>query len=361
MWVKVRSILSGISDMEEGLILDHDPSAFGVFLSFPFVPGSENVGSVTEAGRDVEGMELGQRVVVDPLLSCRPRQIEAFCPSCSRGEPSCCSNFTKGVVGPGIFTGTCSDTGGGWGDSFIAHRSQLHSIPEEMETDCAMLVPEFARAIKAVLHHPPATGDRVVVTGARSLGLLTVLAMRILGHDGPVLIVAEHPFEVDTARRLTDADVAVSHGPGTAYEEVADFTGGAVRYPRIGRVTLQGGADLVYETTGNRDLVDDALHFVGEGKKLVLIGLKHWYGFDLTPLWFRGVRIHTAGFSGREFYDGAMMEVFCIAMDLAKRHPLPYSDLVTHGFMPAEHQQAFSVLGNRSAHRALKVIFQHVV
>ncbi|MBM3301213.1 MAG: alcohol dehydrogenase catalytic domain-containing protein, partial [Deltaproteobacteria bacterium] len=133
-WVRVRSITSGISDMDEGLILDHDPCVFGVFLSFPFVPGNENVGIVTETGKEVSGMELGQRVVVDPLLSCRPRQIDPLCPSCSQGEPFCCSNFSKGVVGPGIFIGACTDTGGGWGDSFIAHRGQLYPIPHDMET-----------------------------------------------------------------------------------------------------------------------------------------------------------------------------------------------------------------------------------
>ena len=78
--------MSGISGMDEALILHHDPTPFGAFLSFPFVPGNENLGIVTEVGEEVHGIEPGERVIVDPVLSCRPRQVQPPCPSCSRGR-----------------------------------------------------------------------------------------------------------------------------------------------------------------------------------------------------------------------------------------------------------------------------------
>lgn len=149
-WVRVRAIMSGISGMDEAMILHHDPSPLGAFLSFPFVPGNENLGIVTEVGEEVQGIEPGERVVVDPLLSCRPRQVQPPCPSCSRGEPSSCRNFAKGVIGPGMMIGACRDTSGGWGDYFIAHQSQVRRLPQNMESDQAILVPEFARAVRAV-------------------------------------------------------------------------------------------------------------------------------------------------------------------------------------------------------------------
>lgn len=360
-WVKVRSIMSGISCMDEGLILNRDPSAFGSFLSFPFVPGNENVGIVTETGNGVGDMELGGRVVVDPLLCCQPREVEPPCESCARGEPSSCRSFAKGIVGPGMVIGGCHDTGGGWGDSFVAHRSQVHRLPDDMETDLAILVPEFARVLQAVLQNPPGPGDRVLVMGAGSLGLLTVLAMDMLGHHARVAVVAEHFFEAHLVKRLTDSEVVVSPGPGAAYDEVADLVGGSVRYPQAGRITMEGGADLVYETSGNKDLIEDALHFTGEGKRLVLVGLRDFSGFDLTPLWFKGVRIQGTGFSGKAFYDGKMMDTFDIAMDLARQHGLPVHELVTHRFLQSEYADAFSTLENRSQSRAVKVIFQHVV
>ena len=141
-----------------------------------------------------------------------------------------------------------------------------------MESDQAVLVPEFARAVRAVLQHPPAAGDRVIVMGAGSLGLLTLEALQMLGYRANILVVGDHPFEVDVVRKLSEAEVVLANNPGTAYEEVAAFVKGTVRYPEAGRITLEGGADLVYETTGLRDRIGDALRFTGEGKKVGAYG-----------------------------------------------------------------------------------------
>jgi threonine dehydrogenase-like Zn-dependent dehydrogenase len=360
-WVRIRSILSGISVMDEAMILNHDTSSFGSFLTFPFVPGNENVGIVTEVGGEVENFELGERVVVDPLLSCEPRQVDPFCPSCSDGRPSCCRSLAKGIVGPGMLIGGCRDTAGGWGDSFIAHKSQLRPIPNDMDMDHAVLVPEFARAVKAVLQNPPGPGDRVIVMGARSLGLLTLLALTMLGFHARVLVIAEHPYEMNLVRRLADMEAVLTRGPGTAYQEVAEFVDGEVHYPKMGRITLEGGADLVYETTGNADQIEDAMRFTGEGKRLVCVALRRTSGFDISPLWFKGIRISGVGFSGKEFYDGKMMHTLDTAIDLALRHSLPTGEIITHRFGQQEHRQAFATLENRSANKAVKAIFQHVV
>lgn len=361
LWVRVRTIMSAISDMDEGLVLFHDMSPFGAFLSFPFVPGSENVGIVTDVGAQVDGIEIGQRVVVNPLLSCTARGIDPLCPSCARGEPSNCLNFANGDVGPGTMIGACQDTGGGWSDVFIAHKSQVRTIPEEMDTDHALLVPELSRAVKAILSHPPAPEDRVIVLGASSLGLSTLLAMRMLGHEPRTLVVADLAFEAELVKKYFGADVVLKHGPGTPYEDVADFVRGVVRYPKMGRVTLEGGADIVYETTGVTENVEDAMRFTGEGKRLVLEGIRQGNGLDLAPLWSKGIKVSAAGFSGRQFHDGEMKETFDIAMGLVQRLPVPVEEFITHRFKMEEWHQAFTLLANRVTGKAVKAIFQHVV
>jgi threonine dehydrogenase-like Zn-dependent dehydrogenase len=360
-WVKVRTVMSGISGMDEALVLEHDPTPFGPFLSFPFVPGNENLGIVTEVGDEVRGIEPGERVVVDPVLSCKPRQVHPPCPSCSRGEPSACRNFAKGIVGPGTMIGACKDTSGGWADSFIAHQSQIRQLPQAMESDQGVLVPEFARAVRAVLQHPPAAGDRVIVMGARSLGLLTLEALQMLGFRANILVVAEHPFEVNAVRNLSEAEAITANSPGTAYEEVAAFVKGTVRYPEAGHIALEGGADVVYETTGLRDRIGDAIRFTGEGKKLVLMGITEPSGFDITPIWFKSVKIYGTLFSGRESHKGETRETFDIAMDLAADQGLPVSEIVTHRFRLDEYERAFAALADRAESKAIKVIFTHVV
>lgn len=360
-WARIRSIMSGISDMDEGLILHQDTSTLSPVLRFPFVPGNEIVGIVTEAGREVEGIELGQRVIVDPLLACTQRQVEAPCQMCAQGEPHCCRNIDKGVVGPGLMIGACPDTGGGWGDSFIAHHSQLHRLPDSMQTENAIIIPELARALRAVLRNPPSAGDRVIIMGAGSLGVLTVLVFQMLGYDVNLLVVAEHPFEADLARRITGEKVSLADTAGTAYEEVAEFVGGSVRYPQTGRLSIEGGADLVYDTTGRKDLMEDALRFTGEGKRFVMMAMKQARALDLEPVWHKGVKILGPGWSRREFFEGAISDVFDIALSLIQRNSLPVSDLLSHRYTLNQYQQAFSTIEQRPTARAMKVILQHVV
>ena len=181
------------------------------------------------------------------------------------------------------------DTSGGWADSFIAHQSQVRQTPRAMESDQAVLVPEFARAVRAVLQHPPAVGDRVIVMGAGSLGLLTLEALQMLGYRANILVVGEHPFEVEIARNRSEAEVVLANNPGAASRGGGRIREGHGSLPRSWTHNPGRGADLVYETTGLRDRIGDALRFTAEGKKVVLMGINESSGFDLTPLWYKSV------------------------------------------------------------------------
>jgi threonine dehydrogenase-like Zn-dependent dehydrogenase len=360
-WVRMRTIMSGVSGLDEGMFLHGDATALGPFLSFPFVPGNENLGIVTDVGPAVQGIEPGERVLVDPLLSCRSRGIRPLCSSCMNGNPSACRNFARGVPGAGMIIGGCRDTGGGWGDFFVAHADQLRIVPHHMDSDQAVLIPEFCRAVRAILQHPPVPGDRLVIMGARSLGLLTLLALTMLGHQVTVLVIAEHAMETDLVRKLAPCKVTLFTEPAGTAELVADFVKAKVRYPEIGFPLLEGGADLVYETTGVRENVDFALRLAGEGKKIVLMGLNQVSGFDLSPLWLKEVEIRGTAFSGLDSYNGEVRETMDIALDLVSSHGLPTTDLISHRFSLEDHTSALAVLEDRAATKAVKVLIRNVM
>jgi threonine dehydrogenase-like Zn-dependent dehydrogenase len=143
---------------------------------------------------------------------------------------------------------------------------------------------------------------------------MTLHALRTLGHETKVVLVVEHSLQADVARRLGASDVVVGAAPGTTYEEIAEIVHGSVRYPEIGRIALQGGADLVYETTGKPVFIEDAINFTGEGNKLVLMGINRPSGFDITGIWFKGIEIRGTALSGMENYKGEARNTFEIAM-----------------------------------------------
>jgi threonine dehydrogenase-like Zn-dependent dehydrogenase len=145
------------------------------------------------------------------------------------------------------------------------------------------------------------------------------------------------------------------------YEDVAEFVGGSVSYPRVGSITLHGGADVVYETSGTAHFVEKGLRFAGEGKRFVLSSLKQTQALDIGPIWHKAVKILGPGWSNSVFFDGDKVNAFDAAATLMERHSFPVDDLVSHRFPLDQYQQAFATLEDRAAQRAVKVIFHHVV
>src|SRR5690606_446567 len=70
--------------------------------SYPPVLGHEVVAQVDQVGAAVDDLEPGQRVVLNPWLSCGPRGIDPPCPACERGDYSACEHFVDGHLTPGI-------------------------------------------------------------------------------------------------------------------------------------------------------------------------------------------------------------------------------------------------------------------
>jgi len=104
-WVITKPILSGICGSDAKLVLgdfstgDMD-NPMAAFSSLPHVPGHEVVAEVVSMGPAARGLDIGQRVVLNPWLSCGPRGIEPRCPPCQAGDLNMCWNFSEGDRGP---------------------------------------------------------------------------------------------------------------------------------------------------------------------------------------------------------------------------------------------------------------------
>ncbi|MGZ4695767.1 MAG: alcohol dehydrogenase catalytic domain-containing protein, partial [Acidimicrobiales bacterium] len=171
-WVRIRPRLSGICGSDLGTIDGTSSRYFEPIVSFPFVPGHEVVA-------DREGTDGTDRVVLEPVLGCVTRNISPVCPACERGDLGNCERIAFGELEPGLQTGFCCDTGGGWSTLMVAHPSQLHAVPAGMSDEAAVIVEPTACAVHGAL---AATGagidETVVVLGTGTLGLLTIAALR---------------------------------------------------------------------------------------------------------------------------------------------------------------------------------------
>lgn len=277
-WVRVKPRLSGICGSDLSLLAARSSPYLSPVVSMPFVPGHEVVGDLLD---DVDGIAAGSRVVVDPVLSCATRGVET-CPQCAAGTPSRCDHFTAGDVAAGQQIGFCGDTSGGWSGMLVAHRSQLHAVPDTMSDKRAVLVEPLACAIHSVHQAAVPDGASVVIVGAGTVGLLTLLALRAFAKPGPVYVVAKHRHQQERARALGATDVVE---PKFAARVIRRRTGGSLHKPERGREFLLGGVDIAIECTGSSGL-DQALRLVRAGGRVVLSGMPN-SSVDLAPLWFR--------------------------------------------------------------------------
>jgi threonine dehydrogenase-like Zn-dependent dehydrogenase len=294
-WARVRPLLSGICGSDLATISGQSSFYFSPLVSMPFVPGHEVVGELVD---DVDGLAAGDRVVLEPVLSCAARGIEPMCSSCTEGRFGRCDRVTTGHVSAGLQTGFCADTGGGWSRMFVAHRSQLHPVPNGMSDRRAVLVEPLACACHSALRANVRANADVLVIGAGTVGILTLVALKELTRAGSVVVVAKHRRQREWAESFGATDVV---SPGEAINEVRRSTRALKLKPERGSPFLLGGVDVAIDCVGSKGSLDLALRTTRAGGRVVLAGIPV-AGVDLTPLWFRELELvgaYTGGIEGR--------------------------------------------------------------
>lgn len=313
-WARVSPALAGICGSDLGLLTGRSSPYLSPVTSMPFVPGHEVVGQTLD---DLPGLPAGSRVVLDPVLSCEPRATKR-CRWCEAGQESRCDHVTTGQLTAGLQTGFCSDTGGGWSRQFVAHRSQLHPVPDDLSDERAVLVEPLACAVHSVRRASVPPNATVAVIGAGTVGLMTLLALQELVPEAPVHVIAKHRHQQDRALALGAAAV---HEPSRATRAIRRVTTARMHVPEFGTEFLLGGVDVVFECTGGARGLDTALRLARAGGTVVVAGMPSG-SVDLTPLWFRELELvgAYASASGGEGQGGR--SDFAAAMALAAAAPM---------------------------------------
>src|SRR6478735_39999 len=209
-WVRFRPRLAGICGSDLATLDGKSSRYFEPIVSFPFTPGHEVVGDLDD----------GSRAVLIPVLTCETRAVQPPCPMCATGRINLCERIAFGHLEPGLQSGYCTDTGGGWSTAMVAHRSQLVPVPDAMSDEAAVMVEPTACAVHAATVVDNAA--TVAVIGAGTLGLLTIAALRGASGVGTIIGTAKHPEQRRLAREL-GADQVVE--PGELARAVRSATG----------------------------------------------------------------------------------------------------------------------------------------
>jgi threonine dehydrogenase-like Zn-dependent dehydrogenase len=232
----------------------------------------------------------------------------------------------------------------------VAHPSQVHPVPDAISDEAAVLIEPLACCIHAALRGGATKDDVVVVSGAGTIGLLTIAAVRLFTPPRRLIAIAKHPSQRDFARKL-GADQVVP--PSEVYQRVR-FATAARRLDGLGRSLLLGGADVTFECVGRADSLNDAVRFTREGGTLVAVGMPGEEKVDWAPIWQRELTVTGAYAYGAEPKRKGR-KTFELALEAAATMPL--EELTGPLFGLGDYRDAIGYAMSAGRLGAVKVAF----
>ncbi|MGI9606131.1 MAG: zinc-dependent alcohol dehydrogenase [Acidimicrobiales bacterium] len=337
-WTRVSPRLTGICGSDLSTIDGHSSGYFDALVSFPFVPGHEVVGTT----------EAGDRVVLEPVLGPEARDQDPVFEGAAPGDGTDYGYLLDGSIDDGIQVGFCSSTGGGWGEELVAHRSQLHPVPDSLSDEAAVMLEPAAGGVHAAAK-ARVDGGTVVVLGAGTMGLVTIAALRRFTNAETIVAVAKYPVQKKFASEF-GADVVVS--PGETVRAVRRITGA-----RMLGDALSGGADVTIDAIGNAGSIEQAIGITRPRGRVLMVGMPGKVKIDLTPLWHRETELIGAYTYGTdEWIDGTTHTSFGRAIELAGA--VDIGALVSAKYPLHRYRDAIRHAAEAGSRGGVKVVFE---
>jgi len=273
------------------------------------IRGHEAVGVITRIGRDVSGLEIGMRVVIDPNQYC------GECGPCRSGRTNHCVGHQGGLAIAGV------NIHGTFAEQFICHQRFVYPIPDTVSDEAAVLIEPIACVLHSLAAGGLAAGERLLLIGSGPMSLVAQLVCRQLGVE--TLALETNPHRIAFAEAL-----------GLAILTPDALAGDAV-------------FDAVLDSAGNQ--LELATRHLRRGGRILLFGFDQHYHYSLPVKHFlvNGLSIIGAG----EYNQN-----FTAAIKMAEKIP-DLKKLVTHKYLLSEYKSAISERFVVGGDLAIKAVF----
>ncbi|MFX0138407.1 MAG: zinc-binding dehydrogenase [Candidatus Hodarchaeota archaeon] len=355
-WVKIKVKFGGICGTDIHILEIEQSTYLFNFVSSSGILGHEIVGVITETGENVKNLSIGDRVLIDEVLGCEVRGLE-LCSACNEGDINLCYNFDKGDISPGFMMGLCKDTGGGWGEYIVAHKSQVFKIPDSISFEEALIAEPLAGSIHGVLKYVPKDDDTVVIVGCGIMGLTAILALKIYSKC-KIIAVDTRQTQIDLAIKLGADDVFLAKKSSFIRKLAKILEARTVSPPLQDPTIVGGGADVVFDCVGIPSSLTTSFRLVKPKGKVVLIGQPAELNIDWTPLFVKEVVVIASNIFGFEIINGKRERSLQVALDLISSGQIDVADFISHKFALEEYKEALEVASNKSKYNSNKVVFE---
>ncbi len=299
----VHGFLDPISTARtEGLIMSH-----------------EAAGEIAAVGSDVSGWVVGNRVTVDPQVTC------GVCGPCRNGWISICDN--KRVTGSSLH----GFQQGAMAEYLAVHAKQVCAVPDRLSYAEAAAIEPLANALHVIRRAEPANSDVVVVLGMGPLGLCLLQCLKATGVGTVVATdLADHRL---AAARTLGADHTVNVGADDLTTVVRQLTSGS-------------GADIVIEAVGIDVTYWQAIDIVRKRGKIMFFGaVQDTVTMPLLSILHKEITIIGCTGANDETPD---------AVRLVAERAVDLASIITHRFSLDAAQRAIETMCDPEQH-AIKV------
>lgn len=247
-WVQIRVHWCGIcgSDLYEYVAgpvfipVDEPHPLTG--LKGQCILGHEFSGEIVALGDGVSGFDIGERVAADACQHC------GECRYCKEGLYNICENLA--------FTGLMNN--GAFAELVNVPANLLYALPDNFPTEAGALIEPLAVGMHAVKKAGSLLGQTVVVVGAGTIGLCTIMCARAAGAAEVIAL------EVSSARKAKALEVGASRvidpSDYDPIEEIKTLTGGY-------------GADVSFECIGHKNTAQLAIDVIRKAGRCVMVGI----------------------------------------------------------------------------------------
>ena len=351
-WLKVKNHACGLcgTDMHF-MFFNIDTKSFSAAtpgIERKFL-GHELIATVTQTGTGVKKFKKGDRVVMRiDWPSCNQLEIEPKCPQCKKGNYMLCENLGKKKL-------PLRDIGGGFSPYMVMHKSQPFKIPDSVSDDEALMLEPLACAVHGVYKRLPKAGEKILVTGCGTIGLLTIAVARALAPRAEIVALDFLTHQLEKAKKM-GADTVI-RADKNLFQKLSQKTGAAFHRGPFGNEILLGGFDIVYDCVGSDQTISNALRLAKGKGDVVIIGINFNPGkIDYSPIWNQEIRVtgmncHAGEEKGKNSFD--------IALELIMKKKIDLSGMITHRFPMKDYKKAARLFLNKGKEEAIKIVMEH--
>ena len=293
--------------------------------------GHELAGTVAALGPGVSGLEVGQRVGVEPmhLVGC------GACRQCRRGDYHICPQR-------GLHNGQRRGSAG-FSELDLVVAENVYPLPDHVSLEAASLLDVYGCGVHAVNRIPLRPTDVVCVVGTGPIGLTMGQVARAAGVR-KVIVIGRRDEPLAFAVQVGAADLVVNNTTvSNLAEAIADLTDGEL-------------CDVVFESVGGTaDTVEQAVAAAAYGGKIGIIGA-FWGDVAVAYRAANRKEIDLRWCNSYATWNG--VREYQIALDLLAEGRVQAEPLITHRYLLTEIDAAFRAADDKRASGAVKVVIQ---